>query len=399
MRPPVVAHGCAVHPGLRPGARQSLACTAQPCATWPVALWTALLLAFPVQAHDFEFTQIVVVLSGDGRFQADVGVDADALALGLDPATDSTLVAERIAALAPVELDEAMDLARATLQQRIQIQFDGAAQQPEVAFPQHGTPAAQTAEIPTVLGTLARMSGPVPPGAGELTVSAGAEFKIVQLTIFDPASQGQTFFTLDPGETSPLYELGAGAQPPSRSVFWRYTMLGFEHILPKGLDHILFVLGLFLLSTRFKPLLWQITAFTIAHSATLALSMFDVVSLPSRLVESLIALSIAYVSLENVLTSDLKPWRPFVVFGFGLLHGLGFAGVLRELGLPQDQFIPALVAFNVGVELGQLSVVALVFAFAGRFRGHRLYRKAVVIPASLAIGAVGLYWAFERAFL
>lgn len=350
-------------------------------------------------AHVFEFTQIVVVLSADGSYQIDIAADIDALALGLDPATDSALVARQISALAPAELDEAMRLARATLRQRIEIRYDGVIQQPKVDFPQHGTPAAQTADAPTVLGTLARLTGRIPAGARELTVTAGTEFKIVQLTIFDPAQPGQTAFTLDPGATSPAYVLGGGAQPPSEDVFRRYTKLGFEHILPKGLDHILFVLGLFLLSTRFKPLLWQITAFTIAHSVTLALSMFEVVSLPSRLVESLIAVSIAYVAVENILTSELKPWRPFVVFGFGLLHGMGFAGVLRELGLPRDRFVPALVAFNVGVELGQLSVVALAFAFVGRFRAHRLYRKAVVIPASLAVAAVGVYWAIERAFL
>ena len=100
-----------------------------------------------------------------------------------------------------------------------------------------------------------------------------------------------------------------------------------------------------------------------------------------------------------MLTSELKPWRPIVVFCFGLLHGMGFAGVLRELGLPRDQFVPALVAFNVGVELGQLSVVALAFAVVGRFRSRGFYRKAIVIPASLAIAAVGVYWAVERAFL
>ncbi len=362
-----------------------------------LGVWIGLGLAISAPAHDFDFTQIVVVLSNDGGYQADIAADVDALALGLDPSTDSALVAERMAALSPSELDEAMDVARATLEQLVQVRFDGEAARPKVEFPQYGTAAAQTAEVPTVAGTLARMSGRIPEYAGELTVTAGEALKVAQLTIFDPAQSDQTAFTVDAGETSPAYILGGGAQPAAESVFWRYTVLGFEHILPKGLDHILFVLGLFLLSTRFKPLLWQITAFTVAHSVTLALSMFDVVSLPSRLVESLIALSIAYVAVENVMTSQLKPWRPFVVFGFGLLHGMGFAGVLRELGLPQDRFVPALVAFNVGVELGQLSVVALAFAFVGRFRAHPLYRKAVVIPASLAIAAMGLYWAVERA--
>jgi hypothetical protein len=359
----------------------------------------ALGLAGAARAHVFQFTQVVIVLSNDGSYQADVAADVDALALGLDPATDSQQVADRMAALSPAELDQAKEHARSLLRNRMRIAFDGVAQTPEVDFPQYGTPAARTAEVPTVLGTLARLSGEVPEGARELTFSAGEEFKIVQLTIFDAAQSGQTYFTLEPGEASPPYVLGGGAQPASQGVFARYTWLGFEHILPKGLDHILFVLGLFLLSTRFKPLLWQITAFTVAHSVTLALSMFDVVSLPSRLVESLIALSIAYIAVENVLTSELKPWRPAVVFGFGLLHGMGFAGVLRELGLPRDQFVPALIAFNVGVELGQLSVVALAFATIGRFRRQGYYRKAIVIPASLAIAMAGVYWAVERAFL
>ena len=356
------------------------------------------MLAVAAPAHDFQFTQVVVVLSSDGGYQADVAADVDALALGLDPSTDSAVVAQRMGALSPAELDEAMVRARAAFLGRTQLFFDGQVQRPEVEFPQHGTPAAQAAEIPTVLGTLARLTGRIPAGSNDVTFRAGEEFKVVHLTIFDPSQSGQTSFTLDPGETSPRYLLGETEQP-SQNVFWRYTVLGFEHILPKGVDHILFVLGLFLLSTRFKPLLWQITAFTVAHSVTLALSMFDVISLPSRLVESLIALSIAYVAVENVLTSELKPWRPAVVFAFGLLHGMGFAGVLRELGLPRDQFVPALVAFNVGVELGQLSVVALALASVGRFRSQPYYRKAIVIPASVAIAAVGIYWAVERAFL
>jgi len=202
-----VARGCAVHSGLRPGARQSLACRAKPGAT---RILFALLLAASAQAHDFELTQIVVVLSGDGSYQADVAADVDALALGLDPSTDSAVVAERMAALTPAELGEAMERARETLRRRVRIRFDGEAQAPEVAFPQYGTPAARDAEIPTVLGMIARMTGRVPAGAGELTVSAGEEFKLVQLTIFDAARSGRTFFTVDRGETSPAYVLGGG---------------------------------------------------------------------------------------------------------------------------------------------------------------------------------------------
>jgi hypothetical protein len=156
------------------------------------------------------------------------------------------------------------------------------------------------------------------------------------------------------------------------------------------------VLGLFLLSARLKPLLLQVTSFTIAHSITLGLSMYGIVSLPSRVVEPLIALSIAYVAIENLVTRELKPWRVALVFMFGLLHGLGFAGVLRELGLPRDEFLTALLTFNLGVEGGQLTVIAAALLVVAPVMKKGWYRQRVVIPASLIIAAVGLYWTVAR---
>lgn len=176
----------------------------------------------------------------------------------------------------------------------------------------------------------------------------------------------------------------------------RYVQMGYTHILPEGLDHILFVLGLFLLSTRLKPLLWQITAFTVAHSLTLALSLYGVVRLPSTVIEPVIAASIAFVAIENLFTTELKPWRPFVVFGFGLVHGMGFAGALKDLGLQRHDFLTALVGFNAGVELGQLSVVALALLLVGWFRSRPGYRRLVVVPASATIAAVAVFWTFQR---
>lgn len=176
-----------------------------------------------------------------------------------------------------------------------------------------------------------------------------------------------------------------------------YLSLGFTHILPRGLDHVLFVLGLFLLALQLRPLLWQISAFTIAHTITLALTASGVVSLPARVVEPLIALSIVYVAVENVFTSKLHAWRPLIVFGFGLLHGMGFAGVLTRIGLPKSEFVPALLAFNAGVELGQLTVIAIAFIAVGLwFRKKDWYRAAIVVPGSLAIAAMGMYWLIVR---
>ena len=157
------------------------------------------------------------------------------------------------------------------------------------------------------------------------------------------------------------------------------------------------MLGLFLLGARLGPLVWQVSAFTVAHAVTLSLAVFDVVSLPARVVEPLIALSIVYVAVENLLTERLTPWRPATVFLFGLLHGLGFAGVLRELGLPAEERWLGLLTFNAGIEVGQLAVIGVAFAAVGWCRRRPWYRRRVTIPASALIAAIGLLWTLERA--
>ena len=161
----------------------------------------------------------------------------------------------------------------------------------------------------------------------------------------------------------------SGEARSALSTFGLYVKIGVGHILPGGLDHILFVLALVLTSTRWRPLLIQITTFTVAHTVTLALAATGVLSPPASIVEPLIAASIAFVAIENLFVRDMPRWRPAVVFGFGLLHGLGFAGFFGELGLPEGQFWGALIGFNVGVELGQLSIVAMVLAFVALWRG------------------------------
>ena len=176
-----------------------------------------------------------------------------------------------------------------------------------------------------------------------------------------------------------------------------YIVIGFEHILPKGLDHILFVLALFLLSTKFKPLFFQVTYFTIAHSITLFLGVLNIVNISPNIVEPIIAISIAYVAFENLFTNKLNKARPFVIFIFGLLHGLGFAGVLTEIGIPDELFITSLVSFNVGVELGQIAVILIAYLFlALPFGKQKWYDARITKPMSLVIACVGLYWFIER---
>ncbi len=183
-------------------------------------------------------------------------------------------------------------------------------------------------------------------------------------------------------------------------AFFDYLPIGFEHIIPRGLDHILFVLGLFLLSFRMRPLMWQISAFTVAHTITLALAATGHVRLPEAIVEPLIAASIVFVAVENLVARHVGRWRALIVFGFGLLHGLGFAAVLGEIGLPEGAFLPALIGFNVGVELGQITVIILAYHLVARpFGDRRWYQARIARPASILIAAIGAWWVIERSLL
>ena len=359
-----------------------------------------VVLAVPVSvpAHEFTITPVTLVITGDGRFQAEVGLDADALAVGLPLEADSEQVSEAMRRIPEGQFEAAVEGARSAIRHDIQVFFDAVPTPFEVSFPHHGTPAATDADPPTVLGTVARLIGSVPAEAQQVVLQAPTRYKTVSLQIITPTQAEPYSTVLDPGQASVDFPLTGGATAvPRQGVFSAYLGLGFTHIVPKGLDHILFVLGLFLLSAGWRPLFYQVTAFTVAHSVTLALSMQGIVALPERLVETLIALSICWVAIENISTSKLKPWRVAVVFAFGLLHGLGFAGVLSELGMPEGRFLTALLSFNLGVELGQLSVVAVAFVLLGRFERLVGYRRYVVIPCSVVIAATGGWWAITRA--
>lgn len=176
-----------------------------------------------------------------------------------------------------------------------------------------------------------------------------------------------------------------------------YVKMGYLHILPFGFDHILFILSLFLLSTRIKPLLWQITAFTVAHSVTLILSVYQIIPAAPRIIEPLITLSILYVALENIFSPTLKLSRIGVVFLFGLVHGMGFAGALVQIGLPRQAFLLSLVMFNVGVELGQLSIILIARLFISKWLGNKpFYRQYIVIPCSMLIAGIACIWTIQR---
>jgi len=205
----------------------------------------------------------------------------------------------------------------------------------------------------------------------------------------------ETIYWLDGQASSGPIEVDRLTEP--HVSVWAGLWLGFTHIVPRGLDHILFVLGLYLLSPKLKQLVWQVSAFTIAHTVTLGLSLYGIVNAPGHFVEPLIALSVAYVGIENLFTSRLQPWRVVVVFAFGLLHGLGFAGAMSELPYSHDDLIGMLVSFNIGVELGQLGVIAAAAIILRVVLSHRkAWHRPVTQLASAAVGVMGLLWTAER---
>ena len=304
-------------------------------------------------------------------------------------------------------------------------------------------------------------SATLPEAAQTVQMGWDSTFGVLVLRQIDVAAPYDGY--LEGGTLSDEIAISGGGQASAWQTFVNYIPVGFDHIVPKGLDHILFVLGLFFLAARTRPLLVQVSLFTVAHTITLALAALGYVNLPGSIVEPLIAASIVFIAVENIWARGISPWRPFVIFGFGLLHGLGFASVLGEFGLPEGTFVAALIGFNVGVEVGQLFVIALMFVFvwqalridrganeAGRgfavylallvralalsvlnppalvaalenpvwiFGGPLAalfalcmasiqlrdqpdaYRRLVAVPASVAIAVVGAYWVIERVFL
>src|SRR5258708_1409423 len=331
----------------------------------------ALAMASAAFAHEIGTTQVMAEFRGDHTYVIDVATGSSSLW--------SKLEHRRIGPIPD-------DVAAARLQARAHDLAEAA----EIRFS-----AVRVAPRVQVLpNTVVRFSGEIPDHAGPFTWQWHLTYSTYSLVI------GPHREWLNADGVSASLPLSAEVLPPTRAeVIRQYLVLGFTHIVPGGLDHILFVLGVFLLTTRLKPILAQVTAFTIAHSITLGLTIYGLVSVSPRIVEPMIALSIVYVAAENLFTSELKPWRVGVVFAFGLLHGMGFAGVLKELGLPRSQFLTALVTFNVGVEAGQLTVIAA--AFAGIAYWHRAkswYRPRFVVPASAAIAATGFFWTVQRLF-
>jgi len=340
-------------------------------------------------AHELGTTRVAILLNDGKTYDIEIVTDATALVEKLDASNGEPPVTDA----RPERLQARLERLDEQFRRRVALRFDDSEVRPAISYAV--SPGADTTAGPIAA---IRMTGPVPSSAAHLTWRYSWTFASYAMTVRRAASDNPTTEWLEGGQSSVPVALKAPAPAIDRlGTARRYLVLGFTHIVPGGLDHVLFVLGIYLLSGRARAVLWQVSAFTVAHSITLGLSMYGLVSVSPRIVEPLIALSIAYVAIENIFLSELKSWRVALVFGFGLLHGMGFAGALKELGLPRSEFVTALLTFNVGVEAGQLAVIGTAFLLVGWYSADRVwYRRRIVVPASTLIACTAVYWTIQR---
>ncbi|PJI91848.1 HupE/UreJ protein [Yoonia maricola] len=369
-----------------------------------VLLWiTTLSMA---QAHEV-FPSIADMRVIDNEVSFEISANLETFIAGIDltetaDTNESTQAAtyDELRALPPETLAARFEAFWPQMAQGITLTADGA----PLTLALTSVSVGPIGDVEVVRFSVFSFSAALPDGAETVQMGWAPEFGVLVLRQMDVPLPYDGY--LEAGALSAPISISGGGQASWFATFVNYIPVGFDHIVPKGLDHILFVLGLFFLAARFRPLILQVSLFTVAHTITLALaalgytqfiddftqSTYDIAFID--IVEPLIALSIAYVAIENIFMKGISPWRPFVIFIFGLLHGLGFASVLAEFGLPEDTFVAALIGFNVGVEVGQLAVIAVMFLFVWQAlridRGENEVARGLVIYGVLFLVGLGL---------
>lgn len=371
----------------------------------------SLLLPLPVLAHPIPDIPVRTYFKSDGT--ATIRVEVDPRCFVDDPEQEPYLTKRVLDLSTKKENDELIKQSREYIRKYLKFYFQPLPIEPDFkfTFTSFDNKKPEKSEDPIMI--TGEWSTKVPKGIEGYQIESLKPGKIdVQFLNFINGEAHKTINVLFPGEKSFLLDLSnltapAPEKPKEGSVsldpnsgsgttFLTYLRWGFVHVLPRGLDHILFVLGLFFLSREWRPLIYQISVFTVAHTITLGLATMGLVNVSAQIVEPIIALSIAYVAVENIYRPKYTHWRLLVVLAFGLIHGLGFAGVLSEKNLPPGLLVTGLIGFNIGVEFGQLAVIAIAFAVTAWLKDAEKYRKYVVVPGSAMIAVMGLYWTVER---
>lgn len=359
-----------------------------------------LLALAPASAHEIQPAIADIDFSTQGQVDLVIETNLEALIAEIGPEHEDTNASpnasryDGLRTLSPSELEEAFEGFEAAFLSGLDLRSGSEQLSADITELE----IAPVGDLDLARMSKISLTAPLPADASDFVFAWAPQFGAAVIRV-EAAGEGGEIYSafVQQGEASEPLDIAGPAPRSFVDIVIDYIVIGFTHIVPKGVDHILFVIGIFLASIKLAPLLWQVSAFTVAHTVSLALGILGIVQISPAIVEPLIALSIAYVCVENILFKKMSPWRPAIVFAFGLLHGLGFAGVLGEVGLPTSEFVTGLISFNVGVELGQLFVIAICFALVGFWLGNKpYYRKLVVVPASLLIGAIGLYWFVER---
>lgn len=361
------------------------------------ALLSSMAAITPLSAHEVQPGVMDVEMQGDALdLYVEWILEAPVAGLNLDGLQDTNEAEgaetyDQLRALDPEALAAQFTAAWPDLSQKITV----TAGDDPVALTLEDVDVPETGDLDLARTSTVHLTATLPPNDAPLVIGWTAD--LGPLVVRQRNVDGGYAGYLTGGQLSDPIPRTGGTTQTVAQAFLDYIATGYDHIVPKGLDHILFVLGLFFLSLHLRPLLWQVTAFTLAHTVTLALGALDIIRIPPTIVEPLIAASIVYVGVENILVRSLHAWRPVVVFCFGLLHGLGFAAVLQDFGLGSDHFVAKLIGFNVGVELGQLSVIAAAYlALALAFGTNDWWHRRIAAPVSAAIAVIAAFWVLER---
>lgn len=370
------------------------------------ALFTLLFcVCLPVQADVVKPALIEISVYRSGEFRIELRASIEALLSGINGQYRDTTEAptsalyDELRRLPPEQLGQRFAEFEASFLQSVKLSTEQKTL--KLGIDQVKIPAVGYPKVPRI--SVIEITGGISPSATELVWYYPLKFgdHATRVRQVDEAQQKWHWsdwqWIREDRPTEPYSLTEVFTHKPWYSKGFGYGEAGFLHIVPRGMDHILFILGLFLFRNRFKPLLWQATMFTLAHSLTLSFAMLGWIELPARVVEPLIALSIAYVGLENLWHHKLRVSRLALVFGFGLLHGLGFASVLNEFHLEPGDFALALISFNVGVEFGQISLLLLAWlAVWPWYKNSEIFKRYFQWPGSALIGLLGLIWTVQR---
>ncbi|UPK25758.1 HupE/UreJ family protein [Bradyrhizobium sp. 195] len=355
---------------------------------WPRLLWLAVLLGIglPAEAHQVNLVTARVALSPDRTVRVELGLKGG----DVDRLIGTKTYDLRRDAVDPAAVEAAGAAILAYM--RAHLAVTGGAK---------ACPAGDAAILADGDGIIYRNSFACAEAGGDII------YRSTVLTEKDPAARQVVLIAQGRSETQALLDAGnitvtlSNAPPSLWSTMQRYGLTGIEHIF-LGYDHVAFLIAVVLWARQLLPVVKIVTAFTIAHSITLSLAALNLLVIPSRIVEPAIAASIVFVAVENFFSRDVdKRWR--MAFLFGLIHGFGFAGALREIGLPPNAAVPALAAFNIGVEIGQIAIVAVALPALGFLdrltttdRTGPVRAARLVYMVSAVISLLGGYWLLVR---